>query len=51
MPQPNAWTPAEAHSTAALLHSLPQPLTALADGDVPAVVLTRMLTHPTTAAP
>ena len=39
MTQPNTWTPAEAHSTAALLHSLPQPLTALADGDVPAVVL------------
>ena len=39
MPQPNAWTPAEAHSTAALLHSLPRPLTALAAGDVPAVVL------------
>ena len=39
MTQPNAWTPAEAHSTTALLHSLPRPLTALADGDIPAVVL------------
>ena len=38
MTQPNAWTPVEARSTASLLHSLPQPLSALADGDVPAVV-------------
>ena len=39
MTQPNAWTPAEAHNTTALLHSLPHPITALADGDIPSVVL------------
>ena len=39
MTQPNFWTPVEGRSIAALLHSLPRPLTALAAGDVPAVVL------------